>query len=123
MPVLVTRLLLVFSLSLAAPALASAQDDLELRRHGHALLESHCSKCHAIERSGESPHREAPPFRAIGQRYPVEALQEALAEGLSTGHPDMPEFVFDVQEINAILAYLQSIQVPRVGPRDRKTIR
>jgi mono/diheme cytochrome c family protein len=120
MPVLVTRLLLIVSLSLSASALASAQDDSELRRHGHALLDSHCSRCHAIERSGKSPHREAPPFRTIGQRYPVESLQEALAEGLSTGHPDMPEFVFDVQEINAILAYLKSIQVPRVGPRDRK---
>jgi hypothetical protein len=39
-----------------------------------------------------------------------------LAEGLSTGHPDMPEFVFEPHDISAILAYLQSIQVPNTDP-------
>jgi cytochrome c len=33
-----------------------------------------------------------------------------LAEGLSVGHPDMPEFVFEPDEIAGILAYLKSIQ-------------
>jgi len=37
---------------------------------------------------------------------------EALAEGLSVGHPDMPEFVFEVEDGGAILAYLRSIQEP-----------
>src|SRR5262249_460886 len=90
-----------------------------LERRGHALLEANCSRCHAIERTGDSPHREAPPFRTLSRRYPVDWLQEALAEGLSTGHPDMPEFVFEVPEIDAILAYLQSIQVKTEGPTHR----
>ena len=93
---------------------ASAQDDAE--RRGHALLATHCSRCHAITSTGASPHRDAPPFRTLGQKYPIEHLAEALAEGLSTGHPDMPEFVFEPHQINAILAYLKSIQVPRAGP-------
>jgi cytochrome c len=33
-----------------------------------------------------------------------------LAEGISVGHPDMPEFVFEADEVGAILAYLRSIQ-------------
>jgi cytochrome c len=37
-------------------------------------------------------------------------LAEALAEGLSVGHPDMPELVFEPDQIAAILAYLKSIQ-------------
>jgi mono/diheme cytochrome c family protein len=37
-------------------------------------------------------------------------LAESLAEGLSVGHSDMPEFVFERDEIAAILAYLKSIQ-------------
>jgi hypothetical protein len=33
-----------------------------------------------------------------------------LAEGLFVGHPDMPQFVFDAQDVGAIIAYLKSIQ-------------
>lgn len=94
-----------------APTLA--QDRAKLERRGKLLLESNCSACHAVGRTGASPHRTAPPFRTLGQNYAIESLAEALAEGLSTGHPDMPEFVFETPEVSAILTYLQSIQVPR----------
>ena len=92
---------------------AAAQNDAELKQQGQALLATHCARCHAIALAGDSPHRQAPPFRTLGQKYPVEWLGEALGEGLSTGHPDMPEFVFKPQEINAILTHLQSIQIPK----------
>ncbi len=115
---LLTALLSLLSLT-AASAWALAQGSADLKR-GHALVATHCSRCHAIERTGTSPHRAAPPFRTLGQKYPVEWLGEALGEGLSTGHPDMPEFVFEPQEINAILTYLQSIQVPKAGPLQRR---
>jgi cytochrome c len=112
----IARLLLIAVLSLTAAARASAQDSADLKR-GHSLLATHCSRCHAIARTGTSPHRSAPPFRTLGQKYPVGWLGEALGEGLSTGHPDMPEFVFEPQEIKAILSYLQSIQIPIQVPR------
>jgi cytochrome c len=108
----IARLLLIAVLSLMAAARALAQDSADLKR-GHTLVATHCSRCHAIERTGTSPHRSAPPFRTLGQKYPVGWLGEALGEGLTTGHPDMPEFVFEPQEIKAILSYLQSIQIPR----------
>jgi cytochrome c len=108
----IARLLLIVLLGLPAASRASAQDRADLER-GRSLVAAHCSRCHAIERTGTSPHRDAPPFRTIGQKYPVDWLGEALGEGLSTGHPDMPEFVFEPQEINAILTYLQSIQVSK----------
>ena len=114
----IARLLLTASLGLTGASIASAQNSDELER-GRALLARNCSRCHAIDRNGTSPHREAPPFRNLGQRYPVESLQEALAEGLSTGHPDMPEFVFEPSDITAIITYLQSIQVPKSGIRER----
>ena len=79
-------------------------------RRGERILARNCSRCHAIGRTGASPHRQAPPFRTLSQRYPIDSLSEALGEGLSTGHPDMPEFVFPPRDIGAILAYLQSIQ-------------
>jgi cytochrome c len=108
----ITRLLLIVLLSLTAASPALAQDSAHLKR-GHSLVATHCARCHAIERTGTSPHRNAPPFRTLGQKYPVDWLGEALGEGLSTGHPDMPEFVFEPQEINAILSYLRSIQLPK----------
>ncbi len=90
---------------------APAQDGW-VERRGERLLSRHCGMCHAIGRQGNSPHRKAPPFRTLSKRYPIESLSEALGEGLYTGHPDMPEFVFAPADIGAILAYLHSIQEP-----------
>jgi len=91
-----------------APALGKDRSS-EIKRGGR-ILAKNCSRCHAIGRTGASPHPQAPPFRTLSQRYPVDALSEALGEGLSTGHPDMPEFVFPPHDIGAILSYLRSIQ-------------
>jgi mono/diheme cytochrome c family protein len=66
--------------------------------------------CHAVGRVGESPLQEAPPFRTLQRRYPIEYLAESLAEGITTGHPSMPEFQLDVSQMNDVIAYLQSIQ-------------
>ena len=47
-----------------------------------------------------------------GQRYPLDSLEEALGEGILSGHPDMPEFVFEPRDVGAIIRYLKSIQQP-----------
>lgn len=85
---------------------AAAQD---LKR-GEALLARNCASCHAVGRTGDSPQKLAPTFRSLGQRYPIESLEEALGEGIMSGHPDMPEFSFDAADVGAIIAYLNSIQ-------------
>lgn len=79
-------------------------------KNGEALLTRNCAACHAVGRTGESAHKSAPPFRTLGKRYPVESLEEALGEGIMSGHPDMPEFSFDAGEVGDIIAYLKSIQ-------------
>jgi cytochrome c len=76
---------------------------------GRAILEKNCHRCHAIGMEDSSHHEEAPPFRVVVTRYPPEDLAEALAEGIVSGHPDMPEFVFQPDEIEAILAYLGTL--------------
>jgi len=59
---------------------------------------------------GPREHAKAPPFIDVVKRYPPATLAEALAEGISTGHPDMPEFVFAPDEIGHLIAYLESLQ-------------
>jgi cytochrome c len=105
-----SRSLFSVVLVLISAGAAPAQDKRAPEGRGEALLTANCSRCHAIGRTGNSTHPEAPAFRTLGQRYPIEVLAEALAEGLSSGHPDMPEFRFEIDDVDAILAYLESIQ-------------
>ena len=87
---------------------AGAQDARLAR--GQKIIESQCARCHATGRSDASPLPKAPAFRTLSKRYPLHFLAEALAEGIVTGHNDMPAFRFSPDEIDAILAYLGSIQ-------------
>lgn len=73
---------------------------------------AHCSGCHAVGPAGTSPNTLAPPLREIGQRYPVEQLAEAFAEGIVTAHPAMPQFVLTPDQNRSLIAYLESIQSP-----------
>jgi cytochrome c len=88
---------------------SSALADEDLKR-GQELLQHACASCHAIGKTGDSPHKDAPAFRTLSQRYPIEQLEESLGEGIMSGHPDMPEFSFDADDVGAIIAYLNSIQ-------------
>ena len=102
--------LLILGLYLAfAMSAAYAQDAAVLKR-GETLLAKECSRCHATARTGESRHPQAPLFRTLSKRYPIESLEEALGEGIVSGHPDMPEFKFEGDDVGAIIAYLKSIQ-------------
>ena len=87
-----------------------AQESAASLKRGEALLTRNCARCHATRATGHSPHPDAPPFRTLSRKYPIDGLAEALAEGLSVGHPDMPEFAFEPEDVGAILAYLRSIQ-------------
>lgn len=66
--------------------------------------------CHATGAATTSPNPVAPPFRTILRRYPADSLVESLQEGLVSGHPQMPTFVFSPGDASAILSYLESIQ-------------
>ena len=94
----------------AAGGVAFATDGDDDLKRGGELLQKDCARCHAVGRTGESPRKDAPAFRTLGQRYPIESLEEALAEGIMSGHPDMPEFEFDADDVGAIITYLKSIQ-------------
>ncbi len=73
-------------------------------------MRAKCARCHAVEKVGSSRLKAAPPFRALHSRYPVESLEESLAEGIVTGHPAMPEFQFDPDQVGDVIAYLKSLE-------------
>ncbi len=77
---------------------------------GLTFVKANCSLCHAIGRYDESPLAIAPPLRTLHELYPIEELEEALAEGIVTGHPSMPQFQLDGAQINDLIAYLKSLE-------------
>lgn len=80
---------------------------------GAKLVAINCAPCHATAGRGPSPVPDAPSLATLSEHYPVEYLAEALAEGILVGHPEveMPEYVFETDEVTAIIAYLDSIQL------------
>jgi mono/diheme cytochrome c family protein len=105
----------IVSVAAAALCLAACatpeQQRSQMLAQGHDLAAAHCSSCHAIEREGQSPAPEAPPFSALSRGgYRVNTLEQALSHGISTGHPAMPEFRFAQKDVHALVLYLQSIQ-------------
>jgi len=100
-----------FSLLALLATSAVAQPGLEpAAQRGLTIVRTHCARCHSIDRVSPSPLAIAPPFRTLHKKYPVENLEEALAEGISTGHPTMPEFRFDPGQVNDIIAFLKSLE-------------
>lgn len=100
--------------ALAGAGCAGDSGDDSITR-GLAFVTDNCAACHAVGPEGESPVDGAPPFRSLQSRYPIEALAEAFAEGIVTGHADMPEFVLDPDEIDDVLAYLRSLPAEPEG--------
>jgi len=99
-----TSLAVMLALTNAAVALTPAE------QRGRTFVINNCSRCHAVDKVSPSPLTIAPPFRDLHKRYPIETLQEGLAEGLSTGHPTMPEFRLEPDQINDVLSYLKSLE-------------
>ena len=97
---------LAFTLISLAPAIAASPQE----QRGKTLALNNCARCHSIDKVSPSPLKIAPPFRTLHKRYPIETLGEALAEGIYTGHPTMPAFQFDPDQIGDLLAYLKTLE-------------
>ena len=93
-------------LCFSSPTLAASPDP----QRGREFAQTNCARCHSIDRTGSSPRYPAPPFRELHNRYPVEALEESLAEGIVTGHVDMPEFQLSPDQIDDLIAFLKTLE-------------
>jgi cytochrome c len=109
---MIVRLAVICLLLATSAGLAEDSEPSPLERDGRALAERMCSECHAIDKSGQSPHVGAPAFRALDRRVDLDTFMDRLREGLMVGHPDMPTFRFTREDARALLLYLRSIQAP-----------
>ena len=105
-----TPAMLFKALALLSAALGNAPSHASSPEQGKRLALTWCAKCHAIDKVSPSPLKIAPPFRDLHKRYPVETLQEALAEGIVVGHPTMPEFRFDADQVGDFITFLKTLE-------------
>ena len=102
---MILRLAILLLLVATSAGLAEDSSSSPLEQRGRALAERMCSQCHAIGKSGQSPHVGAPAFRALDRRVDLDSFMERLREGLTVGHPDMPTFRFTREDARAFLLY------------------
>ena len=102
------RLAFAGSILLATVSAALALDSVEQR--GFTFVQTNCARCHAVGLHGDSPLAIAPPFRTLHLRYPIDDLAESLGEGITVGHPTMPQFRLDPAQVNDVIAYLKSLE-------------
>jgi cytochrome c len=105
----VLAVVLASDLTFAPISVRADEAQIRAEQRGLAFVQAHCARCHAIGRSGASPLAAAPAFRTLHQRYPIEDLEEPLAEGIVTGHPAMPEFQLDPGQVGDVIVYLKSL--------------
>lgn len=105
---MIRRILMPLALTLISltPAAAASPDE----QRGKTFALNNCARCHSIDKVTASPLKIAPPFRILHNRYPIETIAEALAEGIQTGHPTMPVFQLDPDQIHDLLAYLKTLE-------------
>lgn len=94
------------SLLIALPV--DARDDSAVR--GEAFAREHCARCHALGPRGASPMHEAPPFRTLAGRFPVDDLADVLTEGVDRRHPAMPDFRLGPADASDLTAYLRALR-------------
>jgi cytochrome c len=104
-PRILSPVVIAFSALATAPCNAASNVQA-----GKAFAQANCSHCHSIDKVTRSPLAIAPPFRILHERYPVESLEEALGEGITTGHPSMPEFRLDPGQVGDFISFLKSLE-------------
>jgi mono/diheme cytochrome c family protein len=90
-----------------APSTRSSSDSAEA---GRILAEQKCSACHATGAAAVSPVPEAPPFTRVAERFGDSELATTISEGLATGHPSMPRWIFSPGEARDLMAYIRSLR-------------
>ena len=107
------RSLFAALLLVCAPAVCEAADTSKLEAKGKAIVQEKCGRCHAVEATGESPLKIAPPMRDIYARFAPRELQAELREGMVSRHKEMPQIEFSDEDVAAIMWYLYALAVKK----------
>ena len=103
------RRLTAFGLCLAALAVMQSQAALAGDpAMGHALAKRWCSECHLVDARQDSASDQAPPFMTIAQDPAT--TRAGLATWLSDPHPPMPKLELARQDIDDLVAYIESLK-------------
>ena len=73
---------------------------------GHALARQWCTGCHIVDNTGQGQDM-APPFASIARRRAGDPTW--VRAWLAAPHPSMPNFNLARQQVDDIVAYLQSL--------------
>ncbi|WP_289078300.1 cytochrome c [uncultured Thalassospira sp.] len=81
---------------------------------GQSIAEQTCLRCHTKFDGDPAPDpavADAPSLSSFGLRWPLENLEEALAEGITVSHDNMtmPEFTLTPESIADLLVYMESL--------------
>jgi mono/diheme cytochrome c family protein len=102
----VLRLFSVAAIVMAVALPAKAQGDPE---HGRVLTRTWCTSCHVVDLEGRGADAgpALPALLGDGQR-----TADEIRGWLAAPHPPMPNFDLTRQEIEDIVAYLESLAQP-----------
>lgn len=96
-------LIMALLLSGGSAAAAQAAGDAEA---GHKLAQVWCTSCHIVDDAPQGADT-APPFPTIAQRHQDRAWIRAW---LASPHPPMPNLNLSRQQIDNVVAYLDSLK-------------
>ena len=80
---------------------------------GRALAEINCGRCHALDETGDSPFKDAPPFRTIHDTSAEGELEEAFNDGIVVAHPAMPDWTMTSDQARQLAAFITSFGSPK----------
>ncbi|MHB9879880.1 c-type cytochrome [Pacificimonas sp. ICDLI1SI03] len=79
---------------------------------GKVFAEANCTSCHAL--TDDKPQRaDVPSLARAADRFPAAMLAESLEAGIQVGHPKMPVFVFERENVADLVAYMETLRSER----------
>jgi tetratricopeptide (TPR) repeat protein len=91
---------------------AAVRESEKRIKDGKALAEQNCARCHAVGTAGDSANIKAPPFREIGNRHAMVSLAGPITRAIAAPHEEMPNFRMPDQQVDTIIAYINSLGTP-----------
>jgi cytochrome c len=104
MRLILRMIAMTIAMVMSAAALSPAE------QRGKTFVITNCARCHSVDKVTPSPLKIAPPFRTLHLRYPIDTLEESLAEGIVTGHPTMPVFQLEPDQVHDVISYLKTLE-------------